>query len=178
MGNIFAVQSTHPWRATVQESAGAMGVGVCGVVYERLAQAAPPAYAEYVFGQMCMHAAHERFGSPIITFDEMLERPDSTRRELARWLRGAGDDAPSAGLALESGDCRYGEPVERKPPTNGAAAAVASSKEFAGEGRDGSLLGFAALDEADFRELFYSHAGDFEQQWLEIGAPRWMDALG
>ena len=133
-GNIFAVQSTHPWRATVQESAEAMGVGVCGVVYERLAQAAPPAYAEYVFGQMCMHAAHERFGSPIITFDEMLERPDSARRELARWLRGAGDDAPSAGLALESGDCRYGEPAGQELPANGAVAAIAPSKEFAGEG--------------------------------------------
>ena len=100
---------------------------------------------------MCMHAAHERFGSPIITFDEMLERPDSARRELVRWLRGAGDDAPSAGLALESGDCRYGEPAGQELPANGAVAAIAPSKEFAGEGRDGSLLGFVALDEADFR---------------------------
>ena len=68
--------------------------------YERLAQAVPPSYAQLVFGQMCMHAAHARFGSPLITFDEMLRRPDSARRELASWLRGAGEASPTAGMAL------------------------------------------------------------------------------
>ena len=47
--------------------------------------------------------AHDRFGAPAITFDAMMERPALARRELAAWLRGAGDASPSAGLSLVGG---------------------------------------------------------------------------
>jgi hypothetical protein len=73
------------------------------MTYDRLAQSLPPAYIELVFAQMCMRAAHDRFGAPAITFDAMMERPASARRELAAWLRGAGDASPSAGLSLVAG---------------------------------------------------------------------------
>ena len=101
-GNIFSVVGTSPWRCTAADCAAAMGVdeGHMYMSYERLAQAVPPAYAQLVFGQMCMHAAHARFGSPLITFDEMLRRPDSARRELVGWLRGAGEASPTAGIGL------------------------------------------------------------------------------
>ena len=36
---------------------------------------------------------------------------------------------------------------------------------------------FVALDESDFREAFYSHAGGYDQAWLEPGAPRWLASL-
>ena len=219
-GNIFAVQGTHPWRSTAAECSRAMGVDVGTMEYERLAQAVPPVYAELVFGQMCMWRAHVRFGAPAISFDEMLERPAASRRELARWLHGAGDDRPEAGLALEkarehreavdashslrsaadrvTGGMRGWIGFERLsapdvttgsesatageaawPEQSGAqtAPSAAARKSFAGEGRDSSVLGFVALDEADFREVYYSHAGGFDQQWVELGAPQWLRAL-
>ena len=36
---------------------------------------------------------------------------------------------------------------------------------------------FVGLDESDFREAFYSHAGGYDQAWLEPGAPRWLASL-
>ena len=57
-------------------------------------------YAQLVFGQMCMQAAHREFGCPAITFDEVDAQPRTCRRALASWLRGAGNDEPDAGLRL------------------------------------------------------------------------------
>ena len=99
-GNIFAVQGTSPWRCSAAECADAMGVDRGAMSYDRLAQSLPPSYTELIFSQMCMSAARDRFGTPAITFDDMLERPASARRELATWLRGAGDVSPSAGLTF------------------------------------------------------------------------------
>ena len=77
-----------------------MGLDPGHMSYDRLAQSLPPVYIELVFSQMCMQAAHDLYGAPVITFDDMRARPAAARRELARWLRGAGDAAPSAGLGL------------------------------------------------------------------------------
>ena len=126
-GNIFAVQGTLPWRCTSVECADAMGVDRGAMTYDRLAQSLPPAYIELVFAQMCMRAAHDRFGAPAITFDAMMERPASARRELAAWLRGAGDASPSAGLSLVGG--------ASGPVRDGGTALIGR-----GRGRDGREL--------------------------------------
>ena len=58
-----------------------------------------------------------------------------------------------------------------------ARAAVApSAKVFAGEERC-EWRSFEALDESDFREAYYSYAGGYDQQWVEPGAPRWLEAF-
>jgi len=68
--------------------------------YERLAQSIPPDYGQLVFTQMCMAWAHAKFGVPIVTFDDFIQRPDESRRLMSRWLRGAGDERPEAALEL------------------------------------------------------------------------------
>ena len=198
-GNIFAVQGTSPWRCTSVECADAMGVDRGAMTYDRLAQSLPPAYIELVFAQMCMRAAHDRFGAPAITFDAMMERPASARRELAAWLRGAGDASPSAGLSLVGG---ASGPEAEAPPsaetveswtveaealeaadgaetaemTAGAcAAATAAAVTEALLPVIGSCS--APISELDFRELYYSQAGGYQQAWQTLGAPDWLGRL-
>ena len=36
---------------------------------------------------------------------------------------------------------------------------------------------FTPLGESEWREIYYSHAGGFDQQWVERGAPRWLNAM-
>ena len=67
--------------------------------------------AQLVSLQMAMHVAHERYGVPVITFDQMLVSPERARRTMARWFRGAGDDAVDAGVEL----------VGRPEPTDASA---------------------------------------------------------
>jgi hypothetical protein len=202
-GNIFAVQGTSPWRCTSVECADAMGVDRGAMTYDRLAQSLPPAYIELVFAQMCMRAAHDRFGAPAITFDAMMERPASARRELAAWLRGAGDASPSAGLSLVGG--ASGPEMKAPPSAEGAAEAVeswtveaealeaADVAETAGMTAGACAASTAAavteallpvigscsspISEVDFRELYYSQAGGYQQVWQAPGAPDWLGRL-
>ena len=145
-GNIFAVQGTSPWRCTADECAAAMGVDVGHMSFERLAQSVPPAYGQLVFAQMCMRQAQAKFGAPAITFDEMRASPARSKRQLAFWLRGAG--APEA----ETGQLFAPAPsVAAEPPRSSRA------EKHPGGG---------CAREAEFRELYYSHAGGYDQQWV------------
>ena len=99
-GNVFIPIGTKPWRCTSEECAAAMDVDSGHMPYDRLAQAVPPAYSQWVFSQLCMQKAHSKYGVPVITFDEMKERPSWARRVLAQWLIGVGADRPDAGLSL------------------------------------------------------------------------------
>lgn len=40
-----------------------------------------------------------------------------------------------------------------------------------------SAVSSVAIGESEWREAYYSHAGGFDQQWVEAGAPRWLDAM-
>jgi hypothetical protein len=165
--------------------------------------AAPPAYIELVFAQMCMRAAHDRFGAPAITFDEMVERPASARRELAAWLRGAGNASPSAGLSLvgEASGPEVEAPSWAESATEtveswtaeAEASAVADTAEVAKMSAGAYVAaeatasaevplhvidgGSAPISEVDFRELYYSQAGGFQQSWQTPGAPDWLGQL-
>ena len=98
-GNVFVPIGESPWRCTLSECAEAMGVDPGHTTYDRLAQGVPPQYSQWVFSQMCMRIAQREFGCPAITFDEMRGNPSKAKRVLAQWLRGAGADAPSAGMS-------------------------------------------------------------------------------
>ena len=100
-GNIIPVQGKAPVGCTLEGSALAMGIDPAHMPYERLAQAIPPVYEQLVFAQACMAACRRDYGVPTITFDEMMLDPDTARATLRFWLRGAGDPAPDAGLALQ-----------------------------------------------------------------------------
>ena len=113
--------------------------------FERLAQSVPPAYGQLVFSQMCMHYAHVRYGAPAITFDEMRKRPGWARRTLAFWLRGAGAPEASAGQLF--------------------MPAPEVAREAPGEARAEVHREGGCEREAEFRELYYSHAGGYDQQW-------------
>lgn len=99
-GNLFPVQGRAPTRSTVHENAEAMGMDPGHMTWAGLAQSIPPPMAQLVTSQLAMRVAHERFGAPLITYDEMLDRPSWARRQLSRWLRGTGDDRASAGAEL------------------------------------------------------------------------------
>ena len=82
-GNIYTVVGSRPFRCTHSDCALAMGCDPIAMSYERLAQSIPPVYAQLIFCQMCMAAAHRRFGAPSITFDDMLRNPPQAKRALA-----------------------------------------------------------------------------------------------
>ena len=181
-GNIFAVQGTSPWRCSAGQCSEAMGVDRGAMTYDRLAQSLPPAYVELVFAQMCMHAAQDRFGAPAITFDEMIQRPTWARRELAAWLRGAGEASPSAGLALV-GQASEAE-VEAALSESSVEMEEASRRMMVANAARATAEPVATLEaevvpigEADFRELFYSWAGGYQQLWTERSAPDWLSRL-
>ena len=117
--------------------------------YERLAQSVPPQYSQLVFSQMCMEQAHRKFGSPRITFDDKRARPSQSMRQLAFWLRGAGAaEATSGQLFLPA-------PEVAAEPVGQSRAEVHTTQ--------------GCVREAEFRELFYSHAGFYDQQWVSNG---------
>ena len=174
VGNIFSPLGESPWRCTSAECAAAMGVDASHMSYERLAQSVPPAYAELRFSQMCMAVARDRFGAPHITFDQMLAAPHAARRELAMWLRGAGDAAPTAGLSLR-------RPVVASRHQQGSVQGVGAWPTALGDEFEWGVgaAGFDAEAESAHREFFYSHAGGFDQCWSEgYAGGAWMQPLG
>ena len=97
-GNLWAVQGDKPLRCTACECADAMGLDQDHMDYDGMAQAIPPAYGEYVFGQAAMREVERKYGLEAITFDEMLARPERSRRLMRHWLRGAGGVSPDQGV--------------------------------------------------------------------------------
>ena len=86
-GNLYAVQGNAPTRSTVDENAWAMGVDAGHMSWNALAQSIPPPMAQLVASQMAMHACHDDYGVPMITYDEMVASPVRARRLMARWFR-------------------------------------------------------------------------------------------
>ena len=161
-GNIFAVQGTAPWRCTTAECAKAMGLDVDHMSYDRLAQSLPPSYTRLIIGQMCMAIACQRFGVPPISYDEHVANPEATRRALAGWLVGAGDDRASAGLELR-------QAVSQADDT------VADHDVSQVESWDQVEVPGASEDA--FRELEYSHVGGFDQWGGPPAVGEWLSKL-
>ena len=99
-GTLYPIQGKTPRGFTAEEGARAMGVDPTHMPFERLSQALPPAYGEWVFGQACMAACERVYGVPRISFDEMRRDPRKARRTLEFWLRGAGAPEADAGMQL------------------------------------------------------------------------------
>jgi len=158
-----------------------MGVDAGHMCWERLAQAMPPVYAELMFGQAAMQEAHRRFGVPAITHDEMRASPERSRRTLASWLVGAGAAHEAAGLDLQpaaEGGSASGarasagdEPwlVDGEPPTEEEEAPTAGNGAVA-TWEEASW----SLSEHDFREVYYTHAGGYDQSLVGSSAPNWL----
>ena len=177
-GNVYAPLGKLPWKCTHTECAHAMGVDEGHMSYDRLAQAVPPAYAQLVYAQMCMRAAHQEYGCPVVTFDDLRARPIWARRTLAPWHRGAGDDAHDAGLALA---LRVPGPGEGLPPATGPR--IGALAEGPREPRNARSRAEAVtretegIGEAAFRELYYAHHGGFDQQYVPQGEGAWLRTL-
>jgi len=165
-GTLYPVQGKTPVGFTTEEGAMAMGLEAGHMPFERMAQAVPPAYGEWGFGQACMEWCARRFGVPRISFDEMRRDPAAARRQLAFWLRGAGAEEADAGMQL------MGRGVE----------ASGESSRVVGDVGDEAVELHAAMgddeqvEEVEFREVYYGRHGDFKQQWTS-GGHRWLDAL-
>ena len=178
-GNVYDVQGVSPVRSSVAANAAAMGIDAGHMRWSSLARATPPAYSELLFGQAAMHEAQRRFGVPVITHDEMTARPSWARRVMSSWLVGAGAAHEEAGMALEA-------------PREPSGAAVRSASVAAG-GLDGSPPdeedGVAVprggrearwseedwgLSEVDFREVYFTHAGGYDQSLVGGSSPNWL----
>jgi len=188
-GNTFAIQGDAPTGSSVEQCAHAMGLDPGHMRYLSMSKALPPAYISYVFGQMAMHVAHERFGVPMITYDDMLADPAGARRQMLHLLRGAGGVSPRADVSLvDARGARVGgshrvsvaslptadgrpaeEPCPAPPPDT--PAPTLPSEESSRRPANWSL------SESDFREIDYSHAGDYDQCMLERGARDWLESL-
>ena len=162
-GNIFSPLGEHPMRCSVEQCADAMGVDVGHMSYPRLAQSIPPDYNRLRYAQCCAAIAKDQFGAPFISFDEMRRRPAWAKREIARWLRGAGDAEPATALEWQG--------RAAAPERAGAPRAAP-----AGAGCDGERV--FTDEELVLRELFYSYVGGFDQQCVddEVKAG-WLDEL-
>ena len=189
-GNIFAVQGKAPWRCTADECSSAMGMDRDHMSFERLAQSLPPDYIRLVFAQMCMSAVSEQYGVPFISYDEHERDPILAKKRLQGWLIGAGDDRPEAGMSfqgrLPSMESSKGAEVKSShggyspPPDVRRTHAAASRAARADENEPNEVMagqeGLQAQEmrsqqaaepsvrESHFREIFYSHAGGFDQQ--------------
>ena len=163
-GNIFAVQGSAPWRCTPAECAEAMGMDRDHMTYERLGQSLPPSYTRLVWAQMCMSYAHDKWGVPYITFDEKEANPHRANRALAVWLRGAGDGRVDSGVSFV--DALDGEDHSRA-----RVSVVEPSDSITHESS------VPCDEESAFREIFYSHAGGFDQQLVRQDIA-WMTKLG
>jgi len=96
-----------------------------------------------------MRHAHDVYGAPAITFDEMVAHPAWAKRTLAFWLRGAGAPEAHAGMLFQPA-----------PSIRSEAAGTSRAECHRDEGCE---------MEAEFRELYYSHAGGYDQQWVRHG---------
>ena len=81
-GNIFSVMGGSPYRCTEAQEAAAMGLDPGHMPHSRMSKALPPAYMEYVTGQLAMHTLRVRYGVTTISYSEMVAEPERCRREL------------------------------------------------------------------------------------------------
>ena len=182
-GNIFAVQGDKPWRCTLEECAVAMGLESGHMSYVGMSQAIPPAYGRFVFAQTCMSICVNEFGAPRWTFDDMLRDRGRARREMHAWLRGAG--AAEGEAALAWGGARG---VSTADATGRAEAHAAHQSEVSlaepayappkgGDNDSPDPPSEARVREAEFREVYFSWAGDFDQQLRGGRDPSMLDEL-
>ena len=100
-GNIFTVVGSSPASGTVADCAAAMGLDFGHMTYAEMAQAVPPDYASFAFGQAVEHELRSDFGLVAVpTYDEVLADPAAAKRVLQHLLRGSGGVAADQGVAF------------------------------------------------------------------------------
>ena len=169
-GTLWAPQGDKPFRCTAQECSLAMGMDVDHMSYEGLAQAIPPVYSRYIFGQACMREVERRFGIEAITYDQMLADPARAERLMAHWLRGAGGASPDQGVdfvgpaagQLPKPTVRPRAGVVAVEQEKGAAAPTYQPHFHGGDEDRVAPASWPTVVEAELREAAYSWAGDFD----------------
>ena len=67
---------------TESQEAAALGLDPGHMPHDRMAKSLPPAYIEYVTGQMAMHTLRVRYGVRVVPFSDMLAAPAQAERAL------------------------------------------------------------------------------------------------
>ena len=203
-GNIFATQGqVCPAGTSTWEHAESMGLDRGHMDYSELSQAVPPAYASFVLGQAAIHVLKSVFGLPVISYSEMLASPERAAEAMRMLRRGAGGTSPSLGLTFvgpdgarprfdstahgaseASGQAPAQQPsnegLERTADPEDVAVWKTSRDEPTAAAREGSSIAGGArwsLDESQFRELDYTHAGCYDQVVIHGDAPNWSARL-
>ena len=168
-GNLWAVQGDKPFRCTLAECAAAMEIDEHHMDYAGLSQAIPPVYSEYIFAQACMRQVEAEFGLEPITYDDYRARPSRSRRVMAHMLRGAGGIDPSQGLDFtQAGSDGLPPSDQMKPaPRADASPLLPPCPEYRPKVKGGSedkveKATIETVREAEWRELWYSWAGDYD----------------
>ena len=181
-GNIFSVVGSSPVGGTLEEHASAMGFDAGHTDYGGLAEAIPPVYTSFIFGQAVQHILRTQYGLPVVSYSQMLEDPTRRRSQLRHWRRGGGGTSGSLGMTLqpaagdESPAARRTEPdAERKPSSSPLAVGVRLDAEQSSDNGDSLGYGYCVpcaaptLSEACVRELDYSPGGGFDISILGSG---------
>ena len=137
-GNLWAVQGDKPLRCTTCECADAMGLDHDHMDYDGMAQSIPPAYGEYVFGQAAMREVERKYGLEAITFDELLARPERSRRLMRHWLRGAGGVSPEQGVEFTTASSTSAEEARPQPSAEGGSGKAVADTDVARMFEDGA----------------------------------------
>ena len=169
-GNLWVVQGDRPLRCTLCECADAMGLDRDHMDYSGMAQAIPPVYAQFIFAQACMQQCVREFGVRAITFDEMLRRPEASRREMALWLRGAGAPSDEQGVvfassmsAVDADPTMSAQEGEASPRGPEPSAIPRYEPLFHGPESDMPPPATeSTVDASEWRELWYSWAGGYD----------------
>ena len=177
-GNIHATQGSTCHAGTLTDHAASMGVDVGHMSYAELAQAVLPDYSSFAVGQAAMHVLRTRFGMPVSSFTEMLADPERASTIMRHWRRGAGGTSPSLGLRFEASQPRTqtGTVVEQETaPLRGLFddAATPDSVNIWRPQVEIGMLDRWSLDDAEFRELDYTHAGSYDRAVIWGDAPNW-----
>ena len=108
--------------ATVEQWADAMGIDRDHMSERGLALAIPPAFAEYMTGQMVMHILHEsKWQVPIISYEEAQADPAKAAL-LRRWVEGIAPLLAGDKMSVEPATSRC-EPCGDVPSGDGGDAA-------------------------------------------------------
>eukprot|EP00966_Prymnesium_polylepis_P022874 526187-Prymnesium_polylepis.1 len=67
-----------------------MGFDAGHTDYGGLAEAIPPVYTSFIFGQAVQHILRTQYGLPVVSYSQMLEDPTRRRSQLRHWRRGGG----------------------------------------------------------------------------------------
>ena len=126
----------------------------------------------------------------MITHDQKMSRPVWAKRTISSWLVGAGADHVEAGMGFVPAEIARAPIAEKAAPIRTGEVRATGGGDCTVDGKppaeeDGVSVALGAgmatwsgsdwtLSKVDFREVYFTHAGGFDQSLLGKEAPNWL----